>query len=247
MKRILITALGLMLVFCLAACAQEQGSDEEESTQAVGNAAAAIETVSLTPDLKARYFDMARDYRFDYVYPFEADAGPDIGALLMYTFVMSGSPDEMSAASVEDIAAKYFGVEKVTHASTKEWTYADGVYQATAGSYNSEPFAELTALTSQKTDDGTIYTASLIFYTFTYAAMSPDQNNMEGNMEGYGEEQAVVNKMAETESSFVETTREMIATGETESFTPNYRRTIVYLANPDDTFARFLSSEDQYN
>lgn len=115
-------------------------------------------------DLRLSFFDLARDYRFDFLPVFEEGAAPtDSQPYLYYAFVLKlGQWGEqkgtMDKTYVDQVALDYFGQENLDHGPLeRNWDYDGQTYQARPAGVKEAPLYWLKEYRVRQRQGQTVY------------------------------------------------------------------------------------------
>ncbi len=170
-------------------------------------------------ELRAYYFDFARQYRLDYVPFFEQGGAPtDSTEYLFFAFALNldnWGEDKgiMTREYVDEIAMAHFGVTGLTHRSMwKGWDYDGERYTALPQGVKSLPFCALADYRTYEEGGTQRHEITLDFLSYAHG------------MEATPEEEAAA--------------RELISAGDLGSFTVLSRETFVYQENANLNFGK---------
>ncbi len=128
---------------------------------------------------KAMFFDLAREYRFDYVPQFEENKPPQSSsAYLTYTFVLDPILDDnqafkisrfkISREDVDRVASRHYDMDAIQHEGlTGIWEYTDGEYSAVPFACFEEPLYAAETMTVRRQNGKEIYTVTASRLTFS--------------------------------------------------------------------------------
>ncbi len=216
MKKFIAMVFSFLLLIGLAAC----NGDAEENPVDAGN-------------LKEHFFDLAREYRLDYVYIEEGQEydETDNEVIKWYAFYLANYPESMTEEYIEEVAQKYYGWDIDLKGDTS----------LGAESYSTKAYMGLTSYKSEMIDGKKINTITMDCYQFPGTGFNPEDYQPDLEYRPYEEEEGAVYEVMEAEGlSFLEAARKMISEGNTENFQVYKRRTICYEADPEDRPLRFL-------